>query len=81
MNAKVENERYQIQAVLPLHALGLTPGAAMTLRGDVGFISSDAQGMLNTARTYWANPNTNLVNDEPLEAWLYPDTWGEFTFK
>ncbi|MEI7733154.1 MAG: hypothetical protein WCO56_26515 [Verrucomicrobiota bacterium] len=81
VSVKVEGARYRIEAVLPWRALGLSPQPGMTIRGDVGFISSDAQGMLNVARTYWANPNTNLVNDEPLEAWIYPDTWGEFTFK
>ena len=42
--------------------------------------TSDATGLINTARTYWANPHTNLVNDEPLEAWLYPATWGQIIF-
>ncbi|OPZ27172.1 MAG: hypothetical protein BWZ02_01748 [Lentisphaerae bacterium ADurb.BinA184] len=37
--------------------------------------------MINTARTYWANPATNLVNDEPLEAWFSPAAWGELTFE
>ena len=26
-------------------------------------------------------PATNLVNDLPLEAWLYPNSWGEFTLE
>jgi hypothetical protein len=33
------------------------------------------------ARTYWSNKATNLNNDEPSEAWLYPATWGEFKFE
>jgi hypothetical protein len=81
VSVKVEGARYRVEAAIPLRALGLSPRPGMTIRGDVGFISSDAQGMVNVARTYWANPNTNLVNDEPLEAWLYPDTWGELNFK
>jgi hypothetical protein len=78
---QVESSRYRVAAAIPLAAIGLVPTSGMKLRGDVGFISSDAQGLSNTARTYWANPNTNLVNDEPSEAWLYPDTWGEFSFQ
>ncbi len=77
----MESSRYRVAAAIPLAAIGLVPTPGMKLRGDVGFISSDAQGLSNTARTYWANPNTNLVNDEPSEAWLYPDTWGEFSFQ
>jgi hypothetical protein len=53
----------------------------MALRGDVGFISSDADGKINVARTYWANKDTNLVNDLPQEAWLFPHTWGTFRFE
>ena len=50
------------------------------MRGDLGFISSDEAGTINSARTYWANKDTNLVNDLPQEAWLYPATWGLLTF-
>jgi hypothetical protein len=28
---------------------------------------------INTAHTDWSNQQTNLVNDEPSEAWLYPE--------
>jgi hypothetical protein len=78
---KVEGKRYFVEAAIPLANLGLTLKSATTLRGDVGFISSDAMGINNTARTYWANQATNLVNDEPLEAWLYPNSWGDITVK
>jgi hypothetical protein len=77
---KQVGNRYLVEAVLPLSALGLAPQPGMGIRGDVGFISSDGQGMINTARTYWANPHTNLVNDEPMESWLYPNTWGSLVF-
>ena len=78
---KTQGDRYVVEASIPLQALGLSPKPGLKIRGDVGFISSDAAGLINTARTYWANPNTNLVNDEPLEAWLYPIEWGEFVFE
>jgi hypothetical protein len=74
---KVERERYRVEAAIPLTALGLTLTPGLTLRGDLGLISSDVQGMTNVARTYWVNKATNLVNDLPSEAWLYPETWGE----
>ena len=53
----------------------------MKLRGDVGFISSDAMGMINTARTYLFNKKTGLVNDLPGEAMLNPAEWGEIEIK
>ena len=79
--AKVGENRYCVEAAIPLKALGLAPKAGLALHGDVGFISSDAQGRINTARTYWANPHTNLVSDEPQEAWFSPGVWGEFVFQ
>jgi hypothetical protein len=81
VTAITEADRYRVEAAIPLAALGITPQAGLALRGDLGFISSDATGLINTARTYWSNPHTNLVNDEPLEAWLYPSTWGQLTFE
>lgn len=78
VKVKVEGSRYRVIASIPLADLGWTPVAGQVLRGDAGIISSDAAGMINVARTYWANKATNLVNDLPTEAWLYPETWGEF---
>lgn len=67
---------YVVVATMPLAALGLDVKSGMELRGDVGFILSDTAGSINTARVYWANHETNLVNDEPQEAWLRPGSWG-----
>ena len=72
---------YLVEASLPLAALGLKPAKGMKLRGDLGFISSDAAGAINVARTYWTNKDTNLVNDLPQEAWLFPATWGRINFE
>lgn len=71
---------YRLEASIPLASLGLAPKAGATIRGDIGFISSDAAGAINVARTYWSNQNTNLVNDEPFEALFKPSAWGTFTW-
>jgi hypothetical protein len=78
---KVEADRYRVEAAIPLERIGLKPAAGLTVRGDAGFISSDARGTINVARTYWSNEVTNLTNDMPSEAWLYPATWGELKFE
>ena len=78
---KVDGPRYRLTATVPLAAIGLTPKPGLVLRGDAGIISSDAAGLTNVARTYWSNKATNLVNDLPSEAWLYPETWGELVFE
>jgi len=78
---RVQSGRYRLEAAVPLKALGFAAKAGLKLRGDVGVIASDSQGTVNTARTYWANPHTNLVSDLPHEAWLYPQAWGELLFE
>lgn len=67
---------YVLSAAIPWAALGVDPSPGLKLRADVGFISSDAAGKRNIARTYWANQDTALVSDEPQESWLYPGQWG-----
>ncbi len=67
---------YTVEAAVPLAALGLQPVSGMRLGVDFGFISSDKSGSINTARTYWSNKDTNLVNDLPQEAWFSPAKWG-----
>ena len=69
---------YVLTAALPWADLGIQPAPGLKLRGDAGFISSDAAGKRNVARTYWANEDTGLVSDEPQESWLFPARWGEF---
>jgi len=78
---KAGGSKYTVEAAIPFTAIGFTPSRGAKLTGDVGFMSSDADGKVNVARTYWSNKHTNLVNDEPHEAWLYPHEWGRITFE
>ena len=75
-----DKEKYVVEAAIPLASIGLKPEPALEIRGDAGYISSDAAGITNTARTYWSNQNTGLVNDLPGEAALRPGEWGTFQF-
>jgi hypothetical protein len=76
VDVKVRPNGYRVEAAIPLASLGWKPQPGATIRGDVGFISSDAQGQKNAARTYWSNKDTGLVSDLPSEALLYPSAWG-----
>ena len=69
-------DKYFVEAAIPWEALGIKPQPGLELRGDAGFISSDAEGQTNTGRTYWSNSNTGLVNDLPGEAAIKPSEWG-----
>ncbi|RMD74806.1 MAG: hypothetical protein D6820_16000 [Lentisphaerae bacterium] len=75
IHVDVSDHHYVVEVAVPKQSLGIGVNTK-SLRGDVGFISSDAAGTINTARTYWANRDTNLVNDEPQEAWFQPAVWG-----
>lgn len=72
---------YTVEAAIPLASLSLTMKQGTKLRGDLGIIASDATGLVNVARTFWAQPPTNLVNDLPSEAWFSPQGWGDFTIE
>jgi hypothetical protein len=78
---KTTTDGYIVQASLPLKALDMQLKPDMQLTGDLGFISSDATGNFNTARTYWSNKQTNLISDLPAESWLYPNLWGKISIK
>lgn len=78
---RVQKDRYTLEVAVPWSALNLKPAAGIKIRGDAGFISSDENGTLNMARTYWSNKATNLTNDMPSEAWLQPGSWGEWIFE
>ena len=73
--------KYVVRAIIPWKELGMEPQKGMSIRGDLGFILSDAAGTINTARVYWSNKETNLVNDLPFEAWLAPQKWGVVSFE
>jgi len=75
------NNRYTVEVVIPLKTIGLKPVKGMKLKGDLGFIASDATGQINAARTYWSNKNTNLLSDLPQESWFVPQSWGELVFE
>jgi hypothetical protein len=75
---RADAQGYRVELALPLAALGFAPKPGLVVRGDLGLLASDTDGGATVARLYWSNRDTNLVNDEPSEAWLTPAAWGEF---
>ena len=69
---------YSVRAVVPLAELGFKPEPGQHYRGDFGVIHSDAKGVANELRMYWANQATGLVSDLALEAAIEPARWGNF---
>lgn len=78
-----QEQSYRVHLTIPLQELGLQPDTlpGRRLRADFGVIFGDAEGTINVARSYWANPETGLVNDEPGEMQPQPHRWGFVTFE
>jgi len=74
----VRGDGYTVTAKMPWALLGVQPTPELKLRGDAGFILSDPSGVFNTARVYWSNKHANLVSDQPSEALITPQGFGEF---
>jgi hypothetical protein len=74
----VRSDGYRVTAKLPWATLGVDYAADLKLRGDAGFILSDPSGVSNAARVYWSNQHANLVSDQPSEALITPQGFGEF---
>ena len=81
VQVKVEQNRYIVEAAVPLVSLGLTLTPNLTLRGDVGVTHGEASGTRTKLRTYWSNQQTGLVDDVVFELQLTPQNWGELVFE
>jgi hypothetical protein len=71
-----ENNRYYLEAAIPLAELGLKDPAGKKFKTDFGVIYGDPEGTINSLRSYWSNTATGLVNDVPGEIMLSPNLWG-----
>lgn len=72
----VAADGWSLSATIPWELVAVDP--AKPIRGDVGVILSDPQGLHNAARIYFFNKRTGLVSDLPNEARLVPGAWGVF---
>jgi hypothetical protein len=72
---------WTIEAARPWKILGFpAPAGSSSLRGDVGALVSDPNGMSTVTRYYWANKTNVVMSDLPAESRILPSTWGEFRF-
>jgi hypothetical protein len=70
---------FTVEARIPLKTLGLKIQKGMLLKMDWGILSTD-EGNLTKARDYWANRKAVGTTDEPTEARLEPNLWGNVRF-
>jgi hypothetical protein len=70
-----------VAAAIPWKSLGFpAPVPGTHLRGDVGLLQADQNGMRTVNRLYWSGKSQTVVSDIPSEARLTPAVWGEFYF-
>lgn len=69
---------WTVEAAIPWDALGVSaPRLGMKLRGDVGVLQSDQNGMRTVNRLYWSGKTQTIVSDLAFEARITPSLWGE----
>jgi hypothetical protein len=72
---------YEVEAAIPLSALGVTLSPGLTLKGDFGATHGSKSGSGTVLRTHWSNRATGLVADAVLELKLEPGNWGVLLFR
>jgi hypothetical protein len=72
---------WTLEAAVPWKTLG-GPDVikSVVLRGDVGALVADPDGVATAVRYYWANKTHVVLSDQPSEARILPAMWGEFRF-
>ncbi len=73
-------DRYVVEAAVPLATLGLKITPDLRLKMDWGVLSSGPDGTEVLRREYWSNKATQITADAPSEAELHPSLWGHIRF-
>jgi len=78
-DAQVEFNQGVVEAAIPWASLGVTaPKVDTVIRGDVGMLVADQNGVATAMRYYWSGKAQTVVCDLAGEARLAPSLWGEF---
>ncbi len=72
---------WTLTASVPWKALGVEPpkGGSL-LRGDLGVLQSDPNGVQTVSRIYWSGKSQTVVCDLPSETRLIPALWSQLRF-
>jgi len=69
---------WDLEAAIPWAQLGVpAPRVGERLRGDIGILQSDQNGVKTVGRLYWAGKSQTVVSDAPSEARATPSLWGD----
>jgi len=76
---KKTEDGWTAEVAIPWKALGVPPfQVGDMIRGDVGVLESDENGMRTIERLYWSGKSQIVVCDTPSEARISPILWGDF---
>ncbi|MBN2475475.1 MAG: PQQ-binding-like beta-propeller repeat protein [Pirellulales bacterium] len=76
-----KDNRYTVEAAIPLASLGLTITPGLQLSGDIGATHGDRAGTDTVLRSYWNNQATGIIADEVFELKMAPKNWGHIGFE
>lgn len=72
---------WTMTAMVPWSSIGAkVPEGGSVLRGDVGVLVGDPNGVVTSTRWYWSGKTQTVVCDVPSETRLVPALWGELHF-
>ncbi|MEI6519350.1 MAG: hypothetical protein WCO98_04840 [bacterium] len=67
-----------LEAAIPWEEIGFpAPNIDDHIRGDIGILQGDQNGVSTVGRIYWSGKSQTVVCDIPSEARLLPSLWGE----
>lgn len=73
---------WHLEAAIPWASLGWDgPEGDTTIRGDVGVLVSDQNGVQTVTRYYWSNKSHVIMGDLRAEAAIHPALWGKLRFR
>jgi len=74
----LEKWHWMAEAAIPWKAIGLAaPKIGTVIRGDIGVLLADDNGVHTSQRLYWSGKAQTMVCDLAGEARLFPSLWGE----
>ncbi|MEI6518804.1 MAG: hypothetical protein WCO98_01985 [bacterium] len=72
------NNEWVIMAAIPWDEIGVkAPPVGSKIRGDIGVLAGDSNGMRTVSRYYWAGKSQTVVSDLAFEARIAPGLWGD----
>jgi hypothetical protein len=77
---KTTPKGYFAQISIPWQELGFSSPPQGSLKGDIGILVADSEGLRTVARYYYFDQKSQIVSDLPSETMVDPSQWGTIEF-